>query len=302
MAGWLLGSTLTVCAAFAGETVAEKQAPATPGEVTPIPGIFNTELPRLLRPESLRLSVRPHFGDFVNHDHLRFTLGLRYGLTSQWELSGDVDTYVSHGFGGVPVAKEAGFSKVRLGVKYKFSEFLLPYWETAAGLKYSFPVGNPPADFTDGSQHITPYMTLAHRWESRPEFTTFFSYGVDFVSSSSVSGTLDDGAIDTNNWFMTPGVVWHRGAFDYSLEATLASSLGLDSEETYRVTLRPGVKWTLPPRLTFHARSRWIVGVSVHGGYGTTGTSFGSSVRLQTNFDFKRLLKRRPASEVDAAK
>lgn len=254
----------------------------------------------MLRPESLRLSLRPHFGDFVNHDHLRLTLGLRYGLTPQWELNGDVDTYISHGLGDVNVGKEAGFSKVRLGVKYKFTEFLLPYWETAAGLKYSFPVGNPPPDLTDGLQHITPYMTHAHRWESRPEFTTFFSYGVDFVSQSSVGGTLDNGAIDTNNWFITPGVVWHRGAFDYSLEATLASSLGIDPESTYRVTLRPGVKWTLPPRLTFKSRSRWIVGVSVHGGYGSEGTNFGSSLRIQTDFDFKRLFKKRASSDVVA--
>ena len=71
----------------------------------------------MLRPESLRLSVRPHFGDFVNHDHLRFTLGLRYGLTPQWELNGDVDSYVSHGLGYAGVGEEAGFSRVRLGVK-----------------------------------------------------------------------------------------------------------------------------------------------------------------------------------------
>jgi len=40
-------------------------------------------------------------------------------------------------------------------------------------------------------------------------------------------------------------------------------------------------------------RSRWVVGVSVHADYGTNGASFGSGLRLQTDFDFKRLFKSR---------
>lgn len=302
LVGWLLGNVLLLRVAVAAEVVAENHEPAAEGEVAPMPGVFNTELPRLVRPESLHLTVRPHFGDLVHHDHMRFTLGFRYGLTPQWELSGDVDTYISHGLGDVPVAKEAGASKVRLGVKYNFSDFLQPYWTTAVGLRYSFPVGNPPPDLTDGLRHITPYMTLAHKWESRPAFTTFVSYGIDFVTNSDVRGTLENGAIDTNNWFITPGVVWHRGAFDYSLETVITSSVGLSSTETYRVTVRPGVKWTLPPRLTFHSRSRWVVGVSAYAGYGSSGESFGSSLRLQTDFDFKRIFKSRPQPNPDAAK
>ena len=300
LAGLFFGYALFVQTMLAGEVVSEK--PAEEAEVAPMPGIFNTELPRLLRPEFLRLSLRPHFGDFVHHDHLRITLGARYALTSQWELSGDTDMYMSHGLGGVPVGEETGFSKVRLGVKYNFIDFLRPYWTTAVGLKYTFPVGNPPPDLTDGLHHITPYMTLAHQWESRPAFTTFVSYGLDFVTQSDVRGTIEDGGVDANTWFITPGVVWHRGAFDYSLETVFTSTAGLDSNENYRVTLRPGVKWTLPPGLTFHSRSRWVVGVSAHADYGSTGSNFGTSLRLETNFDFKRLFKGSSRSGVDAAK
>ena len=91
LAGLFFGHALLVQTVLVGETVPEK--PAVEGEVAPMPGIFNTELPRLLMPESLRLSLRPHFGDFVHHEHLRLTLGARYALTSQWELSGDTDMY-----------------------------------------------------------------------------------------------------------------------------------------------------------------------------------------------------------------
>lgn len=297
--GWLLGNILLLPAIFAGDALAENSEP-TP-DVAPVPGIFNTELPRLVLPESLRLTLRPHFGDFISHDYFRITLGARYGLTPQWELSSDIDTYIAHGFGGVPVGKEVGISRVRLGAKYRFSDFLLPYWDTVAGITYSFPLGDAPADLTDGVHHLTPYMTLAHRWESRPNVTTFVSYGIDFVTNTGVIDTINnDGRIDANTWFITPGVVWQRGAFDYSLESTLSSTLGLDSRSEYAVSVRPGVKWILPRRLTFNSHSRWIIGVSVHASYGTNGTDIGTSARLQTDFDFKRFLKQFPKSKPSA--
>ena len=299
---WLLVIIPLPRTVVAAEAVEEKSQPVQEGDAAPMSGIFHTELPRLLNPDLLRLSLRPHFGDLVHHDHLRLTLGARYALTSQWELSADTDMYVAHGMGDVPLGKEMGFSKVRLGVKYNFSDFLAPYWRTAVGLKYTFPVGNPPPDLTDGLYHITPYMTLAHRWESRPAFSTFVSYGLDFVTNSDVQGTIEDGSLSANTWFITPGVVWHRGAFDYSVETVFTSTAGLDSTEEYRVTLRPGIKWTLPPALTFHSRSRWVVGASVHADYGSKGSDFGTSVRVETNFDFKRLFRRNSSSGVDAAK
>ncbi|HSI10242.1 MAG: hypothetical protein ACAH89_08750 [Rariglobus sp.] len=292
-AGWFFGNTLLACAAVSGAEVTENHRPIPAGEAV-MPGVFNTELPKLVLPESLRITLRPHFGDFLNKDYFRVTVGARYGLTPQWELSGDADTYISHGLGDESAGKKIGVSSGTLGIKYQFEGFLAPYWETAAGLKYRFPVSDAPADLTDGIHHVTPYMTLAHDWASRPDMTTFISYGVDFVVESDLAGSVANGAIDANHWFITPGVLWHRGAFDYTIETAFSSTFGLDSRDEYRVTLRPGVKWTLPPHLKFYARSRWIVGVSVSGSYGTDGTDIGVSARLQTNFDFKRFFRGRP--------
>lgn len=301
--GWIVSYALLFYAAAKGETVATRETvhpPERGGEV--LPGVFNTELPRLLRPEALRLSLRPHFGDFINHDHFRLTMGVRYGLTKRWELSADLDAYVSHGLGDIEAGREVGLSRGRLGAKYKFATFLYPYWETVAGVGYRFPIGRPPSDFTDGLHHLTPYMTLSHDWESRPEFTTFISYGVDMITRTSIVGAVSGGDLDTHTWFITPGLVWRRGVVDYSMETTLASSLGLDSRSTYRVTVRPGMKWTLPPQLTMNSRSQWIIGMSVDASYGSNGSDFGASARLQTDFDFRRLFKSKMASWVGARK
>ncbi len=297
--GWLLGNVLLLHASSAEEVTAKSRASAA-GDPSTFPGIFNTELPRLLLPESLRLTLRPHFGDLLHHDYFRLTLGARYGFSPQWEFTGDADAYVAHGLGDVKAGEKFGVSRVRLGVKYRFDDFLRPYWDTAVGLKYSFPTANPPEDLTDSLHHLTPYMTLAHTWASRPGFTSFISYGIDFVTQ--VDAPLKTGESDANSWFVTPGVLWSRGAFAYSLEATFASTAGLDSNATYQVTLRPGVKWTLPPRFTFNSTSRWVIGVSAHVDQGSNGMDFGTSVRLQTNFDFRRFLKRHMKPEVGASK
>ena len=290
--GWL-GNALLLHVAVAAEIpLSDRETPAPVDEVAPLPGVFNTELPRTVWPEELRISLRPHFGDFLHHDYFRTTVGLRYGLTPQWELNSDVETYIAHGLGGAQLGEKLGVSTVRLGVKYKFSEFLLPYWETAAGINYSFPIGNPPEELADGLHHLTPYMTLEHKWEGRPGFSTFVSYGMDFITGGRVNDVVSHGDISPNTWFITPGVVWKKGAFRYTVETTFSSTLGLDSEATYRITLRPGVRWILPPALTFHSRSHWTVGVGFHADYGSNGTDFGTSLRLQTDFDFKRFFKR----------
>lgn len=298
--GWLLGSALLIPVAVFTAAAAESPEPAP--AVTPLPNVFNTELPWLVLPDSLRLTLRPHFGDLATHDYFRLTLGARYGLTPQWEFSGEMDTYVSHGFGDVNFGEKMGVAEVRLGVKYRFSDFLMPYWQTAVGLNYSLPVGNPPAELSDGLYHLTPYMTLAHKWKTRPNVTSFVSYGVNFLVPGNAGDTLTGDGVAARTWFVTPGVLWRRGAFDYSVETVFMSSAGLDSSGTYLVLVRPGLKWTLPARYAFYSRSRWVIGVSVHAGYGNGGEDIGTNVQLQTDFDFKRLWRAIPHPRFDGPK
>jgi len=63
-----------------------------------IRGIFETALPRTEKKNSLRLIIHPHLGDFTERDHLRTALGVRYGLTENWEATAETDAYFTHGF------------------------------------------------------------------------------------------------------------------------------------------------------------------------------------------------------------
>lgn len=270
---------------------ASANAEADPGDVPRLPGIFNIELPQTLRMNNLRFILRPHFGDLLKRDHLSFTSGFRYGVSHKWELNADMVDYFGHGLGDAKFFKKVGISKVTLGTKYRFETFFRPFWSTACGLNYSFPVGRPPDELTDGLTHCMPFMTMSHVFERRPDLTGILSYGFDLVSTTNVFDDLRDTRFgDDSSWFITPGLILHRGNFDYTVETTFSTTAGLGESSKYSVTVRPGIAWTLPPKLKLNARSRWVLGCSLEATHGSEDSDFGANVRLQTEFDFKRLL------------
>jgi hypothetical protein len=254
----------------------------------PLPGIFNSELPRMTVPANLRVTLRPRFGDLQNRDHLRLVWGLRYGLTPQWELSSDIDSYLAHGLKDKSILSTNGISQLSVGAKYRFNDFLGPFWDTAAGIKCSVPVGKAPEELTDGLRHIAPFMTLEHVFKRHPSVTGFFSYGFDFTSRAEARTNSDEN-YGADTWFVTPGLTWRRGPVKYTLEVTYRSSALLDSGDTYNLSVRPGLAWTLPPNFTFHSRNRWVLGLGLSASLSDQGSSFGVNTRLQTDFDFRRI-------------
>lgn len=288
LACWLVMEAVTFGWSQA-ETNPSAQTPPTANDpFPPLPGIFNSELPRMILPADLRVSIRPRFGDLQTREHLRLNWGLRYGLSPQWELSSEIESYMANGLRGASLFSTNGISKVSFGVKHRFEEFLTPFWDTAAGLTYSTPVGNPPAELTDGLRHIMPYMTMEHVFKRHPLLTGFVSYGFDF-SSKAIAQENPDANYGADTWFITPGLTWRQGRFKYTLEVPIRSSFGLDSGNTYEIAVRPGLTWTLPRQLTFNSRNRWVFGLALNAGYSNNGSNFGVSSRLQTDFDFRRI-------------
>ena len=288
LACWLVMEALILVKAQ-GETTPTATTPTSGNDsFAPLPGIFNSELPRMTLPADLRVTLRPRIGDLKSRDHLRLVWGLRYGLSTQWELSSDIDSYLAHGLKDRSVLSTNGISQVSFGAKYRFNDFLEPFWDTAAGIKYSVPINNAPEELTDGLRHISPYMTMEHVFKRHPSVTGFFSYGFDF-NSRALPRTNTDQYYGADTWFITPGLTWRRGPIKYTLEVTFRSSAGLDSSDTYNFNVRPGMAWTLPPHLTFHSRNRWVLGLGLSAGLNDHGSNWGINTRLQTDFDFRRI-------------
>jgi hypothetical protein len=267
--------------------------PATDDDLR-IRGVFETALPKTERKHSLRLILHPHLGDLSERDHLRTVAGVRYGLTENWEATAEAETYFTHGLKQGAAFSDYGFSGVHLGTKYHLGERLLPEWDTAVGFDWSQPVSSPPVDVTDGLRHMTSFVTFSRQLETHPAWRVFFGANYEDVAYTDISGRLRKNQLDADNVGVTGGFLYTRGALTYSLEAGYSSEHPTVDVGKDVFVLRPGLVWVLPERYTFGAKGKWLVGVGLRLSRGRDGTDLGASAKLRVNFDFKRLLGRRP--------
>lgn len=256
-----------------------------------IRGVFNSSLPGTQRKNSLRLSFHPRVGDVLKRDHVRVPLGLRYGLTDRWEITGSIEGYFSHGLRDAAWFDRSGLSKTGLGTKYRLGQLGDSAWKGAVGLDFSTPIGDPPMEITDGLRHYAPYVTLSRRLEGDPRWRIFWNVGADLVSATDIPGRLDKNELGTDSLSLTAGTVFDRGPWHYTLEAELTSTrpFGGPAQEVF--ALRPGVLWEVPERFTGRVGGKWVFGVGLRTSFGPDGTDVGGSAKVRVNFDFKRWWK-----------
>lgn len=284
------------CAVILVSALRAQEPPAKPAATDDdlrIRGVFDSALPRTEKKNSLRLIVHPHLGDLWEHEHLRTALGLRYGLTERWEATGEVDAYFTHGLKEGSFGEEKGFSNVHLGTKYLIGDPLRLGWETAIGLDWSRPISSPPPEVTDGLRHITPYLTFSRQLESHPAWRVFFGLNYEDITVTATPGILAKNQLNNDNLGVSGGFLFTRGPVTYTLEAAYASEHPIRDLGRDIVTVRPGFVWVVPPKYTFGAKGKWLLGFSLKLSRGQDGYDVGAGAKVRVNFDFKRLLGRK---------
>lgn len=258
-----------------------------------IQGIFNSALPGTEKKNSLRLIVHPHLGDLTKRDHIRSALGLRYGLTTRWEATAETDSYFTHGLKKGGFFEKAGFASIHLGTKYRIGDPLHLGVDTSVGLDWSRPLGTPPPDVTDGLKHLSPFFTMSRPLRTHPGWRVFWGLGYDDVTQTDVIGALEKNDLRDDSLGFSGGVLWERGPTTYTLETTYQTTRLTSDSDRYVIGVRPAVVWTIPPKYTFHAKGKWLLGVGLRLTHGPDGNDVGLSAKLRVNFDFKRLLGRK---------
>lgn len=253
-----------------------------------IKGVFDSALPGTEQKNRLRFIIHPHFGDFNRRDYLRMPLGLRYGLTTRWEITGEVESYFSHGFGGQKWFEEYGFDNLHLGTKYRIGTRFWPGWDTGVGVDYQTPVGRPPPDVNDGLTHLSYYATFSHDLAGRPGWRFFWSAGADDVSTTGRPVTLQKNDLGDDAVNLSAGFVWQRGVLNYTFETSFATTRLTGTRDRDLVTIRPGVVWQVPKRYTFNSKGQWLLGLALRFNHGADGYDYGVSGKLRVSFDFKR--------------
>lgn len=294
---WLVCGCLLWCSARAAENpdVPEEKGKATDDDLR-IRGIFESTLPRTEKKHSLKLIVHPHLGDLTKRDHLRTALGLRYGLSKRWEVTAEADSYFAHGLKKGGFFSASGFSTLHLGTKYNLGDPFKFGWETSVGIDGWRPIGSPPVDVTDGLRHVIPFISLSHQLESHPAWRVFSAFSWDDVTRTSIPGLLEKNALGDDSLKFSGGVLYVRGSVTYTVEAAYATTRLTAAVNRDVYSLRPAVVWVLPPKYTFGARGKWLLGVGLRLSHGSDGNDIGLSAKLRVNFDFKRLLGRKKAA------
>ena len=258
-----------------------------------IPGVFNSVLPRTERKHSLRFIVHPHLGDITKRDHLRTVLGFRYGITTRWEASTEVDSYFTHGLKHGAFFDEKGFSTWHLGTKYELGDPLALGWDTSIGINWQQPIGSPPLDVTDGLRHTAPFLTSSHNLEGAPGWRVFTGFGWDAVTQTTTRGALEKNELGDDSINLTGGFLYERGPVTYALEATYYTTRFTAPVNRDVYAVRPSLVWALPPKYTFGAKGKWLLGLGLRLSHGPDGNDIGVNAKLRVNFDFKRLLGRK---------
>jgi len=271
------------------ETASSSPAAPPPTVFSRISGLFSGELPQLDPPGTMKLILRPHFGDLVRRDYMRVEAGLRWALNDRFELNTDASVYFTHGLGD-PAGY--GIGKVRFGSKYVFEAWPYPELETSFGLNIELPVGHPPLDMTDGHYHYTPTVVVQHHSDRYPRLTTFAGLGLDFISDSHVPGTFGSNQPHDDSFAVTAGGIYDVGQLKWTLTTSFATTAWISNHPKNFYALQPGVLWYVPARFTFNSKTQWIVGLSARTVWGPDGTDFSLNARLRAEITFRQIMEK----------
>lgn len=287
---WFVSGLLLAVSAAAQDPAAAPAAVAATGEppnLSRIPGLFEIDLPKTERRGNIRFIFQPHFRDLISKAYLRIPLEFRWGVNDHFELNSDIDTYVDHGLRSGH-SSGYGLSAVHFGAKYAWLKWLKPTWDASTGVNTSFPVSRPPIELTDGHNHFTPYIVFGRKLNWRPGLSGFLHASVDLVSKSSTPGNFGRNQPHSNSLTLTPGFLYDRKAWHYTLEVdcTTTSILGKGNQDY--LTIRPGVVWDLPKKLVFNAKGRWLAGLSLTAVFGPDGNTLSTGGRFRGELNLRR--------------
>jgi hypothetical protein len=255
-----------------------------------VSGLFGGDLPQLDPPGTMKLILRPHFGDLVHNEYMRVDTGLRWALNDDFELSSEASVFFTHGLKNSADSAGSGIGKLRFGSKYVFERWPRFDYETTLALNIDLPVGHAPIDMTDGHNHFAPNVVVQHSWRRWPRLTTFGGMGLDLVSNSPVAGRWGTNQPHENSASVTAGGVYDLGQIKWTYTTTYATTAGLGKHTDHFLYVQPGLLWYVPRKFTFHSKTQWIVGLSARTSWGPDGLDFSLSSRLRAEITFRQVM------------
>ena len=222
-----------------------------------IRGLFDFQLPKIIRPESLRFTLNPSFGDFIHKDYVRLRTGVRYAVTRHLETSAEVVPYIDN-FGGKGEGA-AGLAEFRFGTKLAWHNLFAPYFDTAFGANVVIPSPGAPEQLTIGTARFNPYVAFSRDLKAVRGLGAFLNVGCEIFDHDPAPGRIARYRPSHANLIVTPGLVLHRAPWHYTLAASVRTT-AIDGHDREYYSVMPGVSFEVPSHWVPRLPGRVVVG------------------------------------------
>lgn len=266
---WVVGSLLLLTTALplSAQTVvsvpdADK---ISPGEfleqfIDRLPELLDVGLPSFAPPGAIRLYAHPRLGDLLHEDYFRLPVGARLKLNRKIELTTQLGTYFTHGFGD---HVGNGLYELRLGARSE--RVLSPDTGISMGIDFVTPLSRPPYEITDGLRHTLPFVTFTRRLSPQWGLVGFSTLGLDLIDHTVLRPNYRENQLRENSMILTLGVAreWRRMHLILRVFDANTAPMGGASENVFGI--RPSIGVPLlrrddgTPRATatFEGRAIW---------------------------------------------
>lgn len=253
-----------------------------------IRGIFDFQLPKIVWPKSLRVTVNPSWRDIISKDYIRTRVGLRYAFNDHLEVNTEALTHVDN-FGGDGTGG-FGVAEYRLGGKYHWEGMLKPYVDTALGFTVAWPGPGAPDRLHIGTIRYAPYVVFSRELSRVRGLNAFLNLGYEAFDSNPGPDRIAEYRPQRDNFSITPGVVIHRAPWHYTLAASVRSTAPSGEGKEYYSVL-PSVSWEIPRRYQFRTPGRWIAGLGYEAIFYDDDIKHRVSGRLKWEFDWGKVVR-----------
>jgi len=274
---------------LAAETETAATRPAAPSWdffqfVDELPDSIADILPDNRPKGSLRLYVRPRYGDLIRRDYLRVPVGSRWQVTENVESTAELEGYFTHGLGH---SAGYGLSGLLLGTKCEHLLSVLDDGGFSLGVNFSTPFSRPPQDLTDGHRHLLPYVAATRPLLPQWQVLGYASLGADLLQHTAMPAHFGRNELHANSLVLTAGAARQWPRFHAALTATLASSALVSDERRQVLTIHPEVILPLRPA---GARTQVLLTLGTNTVWGPDGYSFSvsSSLRIESQLNSSR--------------
>lgn len=250
---------------------------------TRLRGIFESILPETQERRTWRLTVQPHFRDFLDEEHIRLPVGVVYGFNRRTEGELELDGYFPNPFDH---GSKTGISNVRASLKRRWTPKLDKSVDAATGLSIVRPVTGSPYKLNEGVNRYSLFFTFARPSETIPELEAFLNLSYDLLSPADAIGAIDEDEPQDDFGRIATGVLYRKDRFTYGLSVQWAHTF--DGDITNFVTLTPSVIYDVPRKFTFNTRGKWQIGAAVAAKRYRNESDLQLRIRVRWLIDFRK--------------